>query len=91
MLELYHALGGCGSGKLIQPLRKQLFKFSLFSRYWRNVHRQGAAIALKRLNSHRAKMYLANASTSKIGAVKNAYQQSLTWHPQNTHDTTFTG
>ncbi|BBO75208.1 hypothetical protein DSCW_26250 [Desulfosarcina widdelii] len=76
LLDLYDALGCCGSEQSVTLLKKRLFRVKLIpsSSEWK--HRIGAAVALFRLNNQPSRKLLAKASKSLRFRVRKAYNQA---------------
>lgn len=76
LLDLYDALGRCGSEQSVALLKKRLFKIKLIPSSTERKHRIGAAIALFRLNNPPSRKFLAKASKSLRFRVRKAYNQA---------------
>lgn len=74
--SLYRALGGCGSQRSEEFLRKMLFSGPARLGGLRAVHRRGAATALRFLNSGSAEEILARASKSLWPSVRWAVRRA---------------
>jgi hypothetical protein len=77
LLDLYAAIGHCGSEKSLPFLKRRLFKLNLIPSIVAQTHRVGAAVALFHLKQETARAILKRASISIRLNVKNAYRHAF--------------
>jgi hypothetical protein len=79
ILNVYRALGRCGSSISIPVLKRKLFEKPLLSYVGKGhkIVRQGAAVALNELKLFEAKELLEKASKSRYSVIVNAYKYAV--------------
>lgn len=76
LLDLYGALGGCGSSRSVPFLKKKLHHRALLSGFGSSIHQKGAALALLKLGTDHSREILFKAAQSPYPSIRNACKKS---------------
>jgi hypothetical protein len=77
VLACYRALGRCGSNRSVSFLKEVLLAHGWSLGLLRSLDRQGAALALRALNTDEAEEVLRKAKGSVLPGVRGAYQKAM--------------